>query len=371
MADTAITVIGGGVAGLAIAAELSDSPGSLILLERNPKYGIETSSRNSEVIHAGIYYPAASLKAQLCIEGRELLYELCGKHSIPHRKITKIITATSPGESSVLEEIFRRGSSNGAPLNFLTAAQVHAMEPNIVSFGGIFSPSTGIISAHDLMDYFAHTGREKGALIQLNCRVTGISRQGSEYEIEIVEGSDHSTFTSEVVINAAGLEADTIAAMAGIDIDSAGYRLTYSKGCYFSVASSYSKLVSRLVYPVPTPDSLGVHVVLDLVGRMKFGPDVEYLHGRAIDYQVNSEKQGSFATSARRILPKIRDQDLTPDMCGIRPRLQKQGDSFKDFVIREESDRGLPGLINLIGIESPGLTASPAIARMVRKLLRG
>ena len=371
MADTAITVIGGGVVGLAIAAELSDASGSLILLERNPKYGLETSSRNSEVIHAGIYYPPSSLKAQLCVEGRESLYALCGKHNLPHRKITKIITATSPGEPQTLEEIFRRGSANGAPLEFLTAAQVHAMEPKIVSYGGIYSPSTGIISAHDLMDYFAHTARERGALIQQNCRVTGISRRGSDYELELTEGSQHSTITSEVVINAGGLEADTIAAMVGIDIDAAGYRLTYSKGCYFAVSSSISKLVSRLVYPVPTPDSLGVHVVLDLVGRMKFGPDVEYLPGRSFDYRVESNKQGAFAAAARRILPEIRDQDLSPDICGIRPRLQKQGDSFRDFVIREESDRGLPGFVNLIGIESPGLTASPAIARMIKKLLRG
>jgi L-2-hydroxyglutarate oxidase LhgO len=243
------------------------------------------------------------------------------------------------------------------------------MEPNIVTYGGVYSPQTGIISAHGLMDYLAHTAMRRGATLQMNCRATGIVPHAGGYEIEITEGDQHSTFTTEVVVNAAGLEADTIAELAGIDIDAAGYRLTFSKGCYFALPSSFRNLVSRLVYPVPTKDSLGVHVVLDLGGRLKFGPDVEYLTSGSLDYRVNEEKRATFAAAARRILPNLKDEDFTPDMCGIRPRLQKPGDSFKDFVIREESERGLPGFVNLIGIESPGLTASPAIARYVARLL--
>lgn len=369
MADTPLTVIGGGVIGLAIAAECARRFSPLIVLERNERIGQETSSRNSEVIHAGIYYPEGSLKARLCVEGRELLYELCGKHGIPHNRLGKIITAATPAEAATLEGLLRRGSANGVELEILTAPRVRELEPHIVSCGAILSPSTGIISAHGLMDFFAARAREGGATIQTRCAVTGIQRAQGCYAVTIAEGGATSTFTSERVVNAAGLEADTVAGMAGIDLDAAGYRLTYSKGCYFSLPSSYRALVRRLVYPVPDADSLGVHVVLDLGGRLKFGPDVEYLPDRRIDFRVDEAKREAFGEAVRRILPAVRTEDLTPDICGIRPRLQKQGDPFRDFVIREENGRGLPGFVNLIGMESPGLTASPAIARYVASLL--
>jgi L-2-hydroxyglutarate oxidase LhgO len=369
MADAAVTVIGGGVVGLAVAAELARRQGTIYLLERNARWGQETSSRNSEVIHAGIYYPAGSLKARLCVEGRERLYELCQKNGLPHRRITKIITATTPSEAEALEGIYRQGTANGAPLEMLSADQVRSLEPRIVTVGGIYSPSTGIISAHSLMDFFAHDARQNGAVIQTHCRVVGITRRTSDYEIRIDEGGQASVFTSERVVNAAGLEADTVAAFAGIDIDSAGYRLTYARGCYFALPSSLSGCVSRLVYPVPTRDSLGVHAVVDLGGRLKFGPDVEYLPSRVLDYRVPEEKRHAFAESVRRILPFVKEEDLTPDMSGIRPKLQKKGDPPRDFIIQEESGRGLPGFVNLIGIESPGLTASPAIARHVAEVL--
>lgn len=369
MADVAVTVIGGGVVGLAVAAELAAAGTPTLLLERNQKCGQETSSRNSEVIHAGIYYTAGSLKATLCVEGRELLYALCRTHEIPHRNITKLITATHPDEVSELERIRSQALANDVVLQLLTADEVHAMEPEIVSYGGLFSPRTGIISAHGLMDYFAHAAREKGATLQTRCAVTGISRRSTDYAIDIIEGSEHSSFSSEMIVNAAGLDSDTIAALAGIDVDAAGYRLSYSRGCYFSLPSTFSRLISRLVYPVPTRHTLGVHAVLDLGGRLKFGPDAEYINGRTLDYRVPEEKRSAFAASVRRILPGVRDEDLTPDLCGIRPKLQTENEPFKDFVVREETERGLPGFVNLIGIESPGLTASPAIARMVKRLL--
>lgn len=369
MADAAVTVIGGGVVGLAVAARLSRRLSPVIVLERRERYGQETSSRNSEVIHAGIYYPAGSLKARLCVEGREMLYELCAQHDIPHRKITKIITATTGEEAAELEGILRKGNENGAPLEPMTGEQVRRMEPAVESVAGLFSPSTGIISAHALMDYFARDAVDHGAMIQTRCLVTGLERRTSDYRITIDESSGRSEFTSDAVVNAAGLEADTIAALAGIDIDAAGYRLTYSRGCYFALPPSYRSLVSRLVYPVPTRTSLGVHAVIDLGGRVKFGPDVEYLPDRTLDYRVREDRRGAFAESVRRILPSVKEEDLTPDMCGIRPKLQREGDTVRDFVIREESDRGLPDLVNLVGIESPGLTASPAIARRVEELL--
>jgi L-2-hydroxyglutarate oxidase LhgO len=369
VADAAVTVIGGGVIGLAVAAELSKTHSPLFVLERRENYGQETSSRNSEVIHAGIYYTPNSLKARLCVEGKHLLYDLCAHHDIPHRRITKIITAAAPEERSDLDRILKLGNQNGASLSMLTAAQVRSLEPHVVTFGGILSPTTGIISAHGLMDFFAHTAVANGAVVQTRCTVTGLERHAHDYLISIDEGGNRSAFSSEIVVNAAGLEADTIASMAGIDIDTAGYRLHYCKGCYFSLPSSYRSVVTRLVYPVPGRDSLGVHVVLDLGGRVKFGPDVEYLPGRSLEYGVPESKRTAFAASVRHILPMIRDEELTPDMSGIRPKLQTPGGPARDFIIREESDRGLTGLIDLIGIDSPGLTASPAIARYVRSLL--
>jgi L-2-hydroxyglutarate oxidase LhgO len=369
MADAALTVIGGGAVGLAIAAELSRRHAPLYLLERNPKYGQETSSRNSEVIHAGIYYAAGSLKARLCVEGNSLLYEICGRHDIPHSRITKIITATRQSEEGELDRLRALGSGNGVTLRMMSAAEVHALEPEIVTVGGLFSPNTGIISAHGLMDYFYRTAKEQGAEVQTHCTVVAVERRSSDYLITVSEGGELSTITSERVVNAAGLESDTIASLAGIDVDREGYRLHYSRGCYFALPASLSGCVKRLVYPVPTNETLGVHAVVDLGGRLKFGPDIEYLGDRTLDYRVDEKKRGAFGASVRRILPHIRDEDLTPDMSGIRPKLQGPGGPARDFVIREESERGLPGFINLIGIESPGLTASPAIAKYVGTML--
>ena len=369
MADAALAVIGGGVVGLAIAAELSRRHAPLFLLERNAHCGEETSSRNSEVIHAGIYYPNGSLKARLCVEGNRLLYDLCSRGGIPHRRITKIITATRPAEEGELHRLHTLGTGNGVTLRMMTAAEVRAIEPQIVTAGGLFSPDTGIISAHGLMDYFSRTAREEGAVIQTRCAVVALERHSGGYLITVNEGGVTSTITAERVINAAGLESDTIASLAGIDVESAGYRLHYSKGCYFALPSSLSRCVSRLVYPVPTNETLGVHAVLDLGGRLRFGPDIEYQEGRAQDYRVDEGKRSAFGASVRRILPHIRDEDLTPDMSGIRPKLQAMGEPARDFIIREESDRGLPGLINLVGIDSPGLTASSAISKEVARML--
>jgi L-2-hydroxyglutarate oxidase LhgO len=371
MPDTSITVIGGGVVGLAIAAELSRTHTPLVLLERYSKYGQETSSRNSEVIHAGIYYPNGSLKARLCVEGRDRLYELSARHDIPHRRITKIITAVGREEEGELDRLAALAEGNGVRLERLSAAQVHSLEPQITSHGGLLSATTGIISAHGLMDYFYHTAVQQGAYVQVRCRVVGLEKQSGAFAVTIEESGGQSTFTSEWVINAAGLEADTIAALAGIDVDAAGYRNHYCKGSYFALPASFSGCISRLVYPTPTKHSLGVHALLDLGGRLKFGPDVEYLPDRTLNYTVDESKRHAFAESIRRILPFVNDEDLTPDMSGIRSKIQAAGETAKDFVIRQETDRGLPGLVNLVGIESPGLTASPAIARFVREIVEG
>jgi len=369
MADTSVTIVGAGVVGLAIAARLAKRFPDLVVLERRGRHGSETSSRNSEVIHAGMYYPTGSLKATLCVLGNRRLYEICASHDIPHRRCGKLIVATKDEEVPALERILKTGTANGVALEMITADAARALEPHVPSVAALFSPSTGIINAHALMDYFLAAATAAGATFQLVTELVGIERDGGEYRLTIQMGGAREGFTSERVINAAGLECDRVAALAGIDVDAAGYRLHYCKGSYFSVASSKAKLVSRLVYPVPSSISLGVHALPDLTGRLKFGPDAEYLEGRELDYRVDEKKRPAFAASVRRLVPGIAEEDLQPDMAGIRPKLQKHGEPMRDFVIREEKDRGLPGFFDLIGIESPGLTASPAIAEHVAGLL--
>jgi len=371
MPDTGITVIGGGVVGLAIAARLAPRNPDLIILERHPRHGQETSSRNSEVIHGGMYYPAGSLKARLCVEGNRAIYEIGDAHDVPYNRCGKIITATEPDELPALDRILALGTTNGVDMQRITVEQAHALEPHIRCVGALLSPNTGVVSAHGLMDYFFHEAVSAGAVFQARSEVVAIEPGSDGYRLSVRMDGATESFTTERVINAAGLEADTVSQLAGIDVDKAGYRLHYCKGSYFSVASSRAGLVSRLVYPVPSPVSLGIHALVDMAGRMKFGPDAEYLPDRRLDYRVDEAKLAVFGRHVRKLVPSITDEDLTPDMSGIRPKLQGPGEPVRDFVIREESDRGLPGFFNLVGMDSPGLTSSPAIARHVEALMNG
>ena len=369
--DFDITIIGAGVVGLAIAARLSETRprSSVLIVERNEKYGMETSSRNSEVIHAGMYYDADSLKARLCVEGRDMLYALCRTHDIPHKQITKIIVARTPQELPKLESLMKRGVTNGAGIRMLERLETLALEPNVDAVASIYSPLTGILSVHGLMDYYYHTAMNHGATFQSRCDVVGIDKISAGYQLTLREPQGVSSVTSGIVINAAGLFSDRIAAMAGIDIDAAGYRISFCKGSYFSVSSDKAKLLTRLVYPVPGNEFLGVHALFDLGGRLRFGPDVEYMPENVLDYSVDASKHEIFLESIRNILPSVESQDIAPDMCGIRPKLQTADSVARDFVIVHERERGLEGFVNLIGIESPGVTASPAIARYVDRML--
>jgi len=393
VADTEVAIVGAGVVGLAIAARLAPRH-SVVVVERNARPGMETSSRNSEVIHAGMYYPTGSLKARLCVAGNRQLYEICANHDVPHARVTKIITARGEDELPQLEQIQKRGAANGVELRMLTAAEVRALEPNVPSAGALFSPNTGIVSAHGLMDHFAHAAREAGAVIQSRAELVGLERNGGEWRLTLrsrgglggaerppaqraSEGftperaEDEDAVSAERVVNAAGLDADTVAALAGVDVEKAGYRQHYCKGSYFAVSSARSRLVSRLVYPVPGHVSLGVHAVIGLEGRLRFGPDVEYLPDRRQDYTVEDAKRPAFGAAVRELVPAIQDDDLSPDISGIRPKLQGPGEGFRDFVIADESARGHPGLVNLIGIDSPGLTSAPAIAEHVARMIEG
>ncbi len=369
MPDTGLTVIGGGVVGLAIAARLAPRIPDLVVLERRERHGQETSSRNSEVIHGGMYYPTGSLKARLCVEGNRETYAIAERHSLPVNRCGKLITATDEAELPALDRILALGTANGVAMRRLSAEEAHAMEPHVASAGALHSPNTGVMSAHAMMDFFLQSARAAGAVFQPRSEVTAVERVSDGYRLTLGRGAEAETFTTERVVNAAGLEADAIAALAGVDVDAAGYRLHYCKGSYFAVASPKGRLVSRLVYPVPGAVSLGVHALVDVAGRLKFGPDAEYLPDRRLDYRVDEDKRAAFAPAVRKLVPAIDVEDLVPDTSGIRPKLQGPGQPFRDFVIREESDRGLPGFVDLVGIDSPGLTSAPAIARYVESLV--
>jgi L-2-hydroxyglutarate oxidase LhgO len=369
MADTPLTIVGAGVQGLAVAARLAPRFRELVILERRARHGTETSSRNSEVIHGGIYYPEGSLKARLCVRGKELLYELCARTGIPHRRIGKLIVAMRKEEEPELRRLLALGTENGVPLSLLGAEECRGLEPAVPAVAGLLSPTTGIVSAHGLMDALLGEARRHGAILQPLAELISIERRDADYRLEIRTPDGTESFTSEQVVNAAGLEADRVAALAGIDVKAAGYRLHWWKGSYFAVNGGKSRLVSHLVYPVPGHVSLGVHAVLGLEGRLRFGPDAEHLPDRSLDYGVAEAKRDSFAEAVRRLVPAIAAEDLSPDIAGIRARLQGPGEGFRDFVIAEEKARGLPGFVNLIGIDSPGLTSATAIAEEVERLL--
>ena len=361
-----ITVIGAGVIGLCIAEELSTKYKRVLLVEKNDGFGQETSSRNSEVIHAGIYYPHGFLKASFCTEGNRLLYDLCRERNIPHKRLGKLIVATNDEECEHLDSIKKHAEGNGvSDLTMLGRKQVLTLEPEVSAKAAIYSPSTGIINSHVLMRSFCINTASHGTVVALRSKVTAIHAKDGIYELE-TNGGEYR-FHTRVIINSAGLYSDVIAAMAGINIERHGYRLKYCKGNYFS-ASPAPKL-NHLVYPVPpeNTESLGIHATLDMSNRVKFGPDSQYID--EIEYSIDEGRRESFYQSIRNYLPGIKPEYLHPDMCGIRPKLQGPGEAYRDFIIRDERDIGYPGLINLIGIESPGLTSCVAIARYVKALV--
>ncbi|MGZ6236141.1 MAG: NAD(P)/FAD-dependent oxidoreductase [Syntrophales bacterium] len=361
-----ITVIGAGVVGLSIAEELSAKYKRVLLLEKNDGFGQETSSRNSEVIHAGIYYPHGFLKASLCTEGNRLLYDLCSKRNIPHKRTGKLIVGVNDEECERLQHIKKHAEANGvSDLTLLGKKQTLTLEPEVRAKAAIYSPSTGIIDSHSLMRSFCINAENNGTVIAMRSKVTAIHAKDRIYEVETNEGKYR--FQTTVLINSAGLYADSIAALAGINIEQHGYRLLYCKGNYFS-ASPAPKL-NHLVYPVPpeNTESLGIHATLDLGNRVKFGPDSQYAD--EIEYSIDEGRRELFYQSIINYLPGIKPEYLHPDMCGIRPKLQGSGEAYRDFIIRDEKDIGYPGLINLIGIESPGLTSCIAIARYVKALV--
>ena len=367
-----ILIIGAGVVGLAIAKELGGRGKEVVLVEKNSSFGQETSSRNSEVIHGGMYYPTGTLKAKLCVQGREILYDLCENNNIPYKKTGKLIVATEKKEIPVLEDILLLGKKNGVlGLTILDEKQLKRIEPHISAITALYSSQTGIIDSHRLMQCFLDNAKDKGVVTAFNSEVTAIEKKNNSYLVAIKNGSESMDLQTRIVINSAGLDADKIAAMVGIDIEQFKYRLYYCKGQYFRVKNSKAYLINGLVYPVPKPKSggLGIHATVDLTGGVRLGPDDEYLSANIKDYSLRESRREDFYASARKFMPFLEKSDLFLDTTGIRPKLQGPEGGFRDFVIRDESDKGFPNLIDLIGIESPGLTASCAIALLVRSFV--
>jgi L-2-hydroxyglutarate oxidase LhgO len=357
-------VIGAGVVGLAVARALASSGREVLILEAEDAVGTHASSRNSEVVHAGIYYPRGSLKARTCVEGRERLYAYCDQRGVPYRRCGKLIVATAAEQLDELREIHRRAHANGAlDVLRLTSSEASALEPELRCVEALHSPSTGIVDSHALMLAYLRDAEHAGAMLALRCPVSrGVSRSdGIELDVEGAE-----PFRASQVVNSAGVRAPSVArSVEGYPAELAPPEL-YAKGNYFALAASPP--FSRLVYPVPEPGGLGVHMTLDLGGRARFGPDVEWVE--SIDYSVDPRRAERFYEAIRRYWPGLPDAALEPDYAGIRPKISARDAPSADFVVQGPRDHGVPGLVNLFGIESPGLTASLPLADAVLAQLR-
>ena len=359
-------VVGAGVIGLAVARRLALDGREVIVLERSDVIGNETSSRNSEVIHAGIYYPAGSLKARLCVAGKNRLYDYCGARGISHRRIGKLIVATSEAQIRDLEALRLKAVANGVDdLRRVDVEEARRLEPAVRCVGALLSPSTGIIDSHGLMLSFQGEAESHGAVIAFNSRLRSGTIADRGFLLNIGD-TDPMQLSCRRLVNAAGLGAQEVARnLAGLGPASVPPRFL-AKGNYFTLAGRSP--FNRLIYPMPDAASLGVHVTLDLAGRARFGPDVEWID--SVDYDIDGARAAAFYAAIRRYYPALSDGALVPGYTGIRPKLQAPGGPPEDFVIQGPEIHGVPGLVNLFGIESPGLTASLAIADMVAEQLQ-
>ena len=358
-------VVGAGVIGLAVARALALTGREVVVLEAAEAIGTETSSRNSEVIHAGIYYPQGSLKARLCVSGKLALYAYCESRGIPHRRCGKLIVATEPQQLDTLSSIAAKAAANEVgDLERLDRAAVAELEPALRCEGALLSPSTGIIDSHALMLAFQGEAEAAGATVALRSPLLGADIRDQGFLLQ-VGGSAPCTVLASSLINAAGLHAARVAAgIRGLPAHAVP-RCRYAKGNYYTLAGRAP--FRHLIYPVPEEAGLGVHLTLDLAGQARFGPDVEWVD--EIDYRVDPWRAEMFYGEVRKYWPGLADAALQPAYAGIRPKLQAPGEPAGDFVIAGPQAHGVPGLVNLYGIESPGLTASLAIAEAVLERL--
>jgi L-2-hydroxyglutarate oxidase LhgO len=353
-------VIGAGVIGLAVARKLAGGGREVLILEAENAFGTGISARNSEVIHAGIYYPAGSLKAKLCVAGRNMLYTYCAERGIEHRRCGKLIVACGDRQHGQLGRIAANAGTNGIhDLKLLSRAEARALEPALECTAALLSPSTGIIDSHALMLSLLGDAERDGAVLALRSRVLGgeIVDRGIILNVGVDPG-ESMPIHAATVVNCAGLGAQGVArGLSGLPMTSVP-PLHYAKGNYYALAGRAP--FSRLIYPVPEAAGLGVHLTLDLGGQARFGPDVEWIDG--IDYTVAPERADAFYAEVRRYWPQLPDGTLLPAYAGIRPKPHAPGEAAKDFLVSGPTEHGIPGLVCLYGIESPGLTASLALA---------
>jgi L-2-hydroxyglutarate oxidase LhgO len=351
-------VIGAGVVGLALARELAVRGLEVVVLEAEDRIGTGISSRNSEVIHSGIYYPTGSLKARLCVRGQRALYDFCAAHGVAHRRCGKLIVATDPSQVDALRLLHARAVANGVEdLRWLEPEEARRLEPRLHCVAALLSPGTGIVDSHGLMRALRVEAETAGAAVVLKSPVQGGRRTPGGLEVA-VGGGEPTALLAGRVFNAAGLGAQAVAqSFEGIR-PGVVPRLHLAKGNYFGLSGAAP--FSRLVYPVPVQGGLGVHLTLDLGGQARFGPDVEWVDRE--DYTVDPRRADGFYAEVRRYWPDLPDGALQPAYAGIRPKLHGPGEAAPDFVVQREEVHGVPGLVNLFGIESPGLTASLALA---------
>jgi L-2-hydroxyglutarate oxidase LhgO len=363
--DIESVVVGAGVVGLAAARALARAGREVVIVEAAENFGTVTSSRNSEVIHAGIYYAAGSLKAKLCVEGKHLLYAYCAEHGIDHVRCGKLIVATREDELAMLDGLKVKAAANGVEdMVFLTRDEVAAREPAVFCHGALLSPSTGIVDSHGLMLAYLGDAEDAGAMLALMSPVVS-GRVTADGIVLKTGGAQPMELRARYVINAAGLGANRLAgAIDGMPGDKVP-PIYYAKGCYF-VLEGRSPF-NGLIYPAPNEASLGVHVTVDRGGQCRFGPDLEWVE--TIDYDVDPSRAESFYEAVRRYWPGLPDGAILPGYAGIRPKIQAPGAPAHDFMIQGPADHGVSGLVNLFGIESPGLTSSLALADEVMRRL--
>jgi L-2-hydroxyglutarate oxidase LhgO len=360
-----VLVIGAGVVGLAAARALALKGHEVIVAEATQGIGNGVSSRNSEVIHGGMYYPTGSLRARHCVRGRRMLYEFCASHNVPHRRCGKLIVATSEAELAKIEQIHQQGLVNEVEdLEMIGGNAAKDLEPELTCVGALHSPATGIIDSHALMLALQGELEDRGGMIAFGTPITRLAPTSGGWEVGF-GGAEPGVLSVDAVVNSAGLGARAIA------LATEGYpparvpRLVLAKGNYFGYTRRPA--FTRLIYPAPVDGGLGIHVTLDLAGRMRFGPDVEWIDKE--DYEVDPRRADSFYARVRTYWPGLEDDTLVPDYSGIRPKLTGPGEPAADFVIETPAAHGLPSLVNLFGIESPGLTSSLSIAQEVATAL--
>lgn len=362
MDEAKVVIVGAGVVGCAIAAEVSRHTEDVFVLEQMSRIGLGASSRNSGVIHSGIYYPPGSLKARHCVEGNRLTYEFCAAHHIPHRQTGKFVVATEPGEEAVLEELLSRGRANGVPgLELVTPAKLRQREPHVTGRAALWVPTTGLVDSEELTRGYARVAVAQGAHIVTEAKLEGVEPSSAALRLRTTAGE----LETRVLVNSAGLFADEVAALVGYR----QYRIYPVRGEYWEVVKARAHLINALVYPAPDPTglSLGVHFTKTLWGTLLAGPNARYVSDKN-DYERDREPVETFCARARRLLPELAPDDLRPGYSGLRAKLIPPGEKgHGDFVLTRDPTH--PAIIHLIGIDSPGLTAAGSLARQVSALV--